>query len=262
MLSEHRLGYWVFGLSLFLCLIPLGGHANQKKGVVVVPVEDESGPGSPLQVSGHASFLETVNANELTSSRSEEVRARNISGKPILLFVASFEDAGPKSGGEDFDLAVDSFLKEKAILPGEDLILLQRPFGEHYTTESFGKTAVREVGKTAFSEERPPKALFHLRFVQFSDGSTFGDPVIAAKWLDERKSTMVSLKKLRQVYEEQGEAALLQALEQDTPGTQPTSLWSQIRELRRTSGAQAAVTLIDHLLLVASQHDAELGQSR
>jgi hypothetical protein len=253
MLNEHRSGYWSFCLSLLLCLISPGVHADQKTGALVVPIEDKSGPGSPLQISGHVSFVETVIANKVTSSRSENVKARNISDKPILLLVASLEDAGPKSSGEDFDLVVDNFFKEKAMLPGEDVTLLQRPFGEHYTSEPFRSTS---------SEERPPKAQFHLGFVQFSDGSTFGDSAAARKWLDSRESTLVYLKKLRQQYYEQGEPALLQALKVTPAAAQSDSLWNEIRELQRTSGTQATVTLIDHVLSVALQHATGLVRSR
>ncbi len=81
--------------------------------------------------------------------------------------MATLEDAGPRSSGEDFDLSVDDFFQENTMLPGEDVVLLQRPFGERYTSGPF---------RTEPGEERPPKAPFHLQFVQFSDGSTLQRP--------------------------------------------------------------------------------------
>jgi hypothetical protein len=253
MLNEDRFGHWIFGLPLLLCLIPLGGHADQKPDPLVVLVEDSSGPGSPLQVSGSVSFVESVVAHEVTSYRSEDVRVRDISHEPILLIVASFEDAGPKSSGENFDLVVDDFFKEKVILPGEEVVLLQRPLGQHYTSEPF---------RAARGDERPPRAQFRLLFAQLLDGSTFGDPVAAKKWLDMRQSTLVSLKKLRQTYYERGVSHLLNALDEDPTAALPTSPWSEIRATVQTGGAQAAATLIDHILAVALEREKRLGRDR
>jgi hypothetical protein len=249
-LNQHRTAHLIVCLSLLLLAV---GHADEKTRRVTVPIEDTSVPGSPLQISGHVSFDETVVANEVTSHRSEDVRARNMSGKPILLIVASFQEAGPKSSGEDVEIVVDSFFQEKPMFPGETVPLWRRPFGEHYISEPF---------RLDPNQERPGKAQFCLRFVQFSDGSTFGDPTAARKWLDGRDSTLVSLKKLRQIYNEQGEPSFLQALEKDLNADGSSSLWNQIRRIKRTRGAQAAATFIDRTLLLASLHSASLVKNK
>ena len=170
-----------------------------------------------------------------------------MSGKPILLIVASLQEVGPKSSGEDVEMVVDSFFQEKVIIPGETVRLWHRPFREHYISEPF---------RLDPNQERPGKAQFCLRFVQFSDGSTFGDPTAARKWLDGRDSTLVSLKKLRQIYSEQGEPSFLQALEKDPNADGSGSLWNHIRRIQRTKGAQAAAAFIDRTLVLASLHKA------
>jgi hypothetical protein len=253
MLNEDRFGHWILGLPLLLCLIPLGGHADRKPDPLIVPVEDSSGAGSPLQVSGSVSFVESVAANEVTSYRSEDVRVRDISHEPILLIVASFEDAGPRSSGENFDLVVDNFFKEKVILPGEEVVLLQRPLGQHHTSEPF---------RVARGDERPPRAQFRLLFAQLLDGSTFGDPAAAKKWLDMRHSTLVSLKKLQQVYYERGAPHLLNALDEDPAAASSTSPWNEIRATVQTGGAQAAAALVDHILAVALEREERLDRYR
>lgn len=242
--------YRLFLMFASLCLIPPTGYAGNQASTRVVVIVDKTEPGSPLRVSGRVSFSETVVDKQVTSYRSEDVRARNISNNPVLLLVAYFDEAGPRSSGEDFDLVVDRFFQDEPILPGEDVILLRRPSGEHYISEPF---------RTSLDQQRPPKAEFLLRFVQFSDGSTFGDPAAATKWLNSRGSMLLALRALRQAYHEQGETAFLRALEKDTVEAQ-NSDWNRIRQLQRASGTQAALTLVDHLLAVALQHEAELGQ--
>ncbi len=249
-MNRHRAAHLIVGLSM---LLVAAGHADQKTRIVTVPIEDTTVPGSPLQVSGQASFDETVVANGVTSHRSEDVTARNISAKPILLIVASFQEAGPKSSGEDVEIVADRFFREKAVLPGEIVSLWHRPFGEHYISEPF---------RLDPSQKRPAKAQFSLRFVQFSDGSTFGEPRAAKKWLDGRNSTLISLKHLRQIYDEQGEPSFLQALEKDPKADGSSPLWNQIRTIQRTRGARAAAAFIDRELRLASLHSASLVRNK
>jgi hypothetical protein len=240
-------------LLMLLCLwhVPITGHTDQKVGMREVAVVDKTEPGSPLQVSGHVSFDESVVDNQVTSSRSENIRARNVSGKRMLLLVAYFEEAGSRSSGEDFELVVDKFFQDETILPGEEVILLQRPMGEHHTSEPF---------RMSLDDKSPPIAEFLLRFVQFSDGSTFGDPAAATKWINSRKSVLQALRALRQAYRDGGEAAFLQNLQKYPTGGQASSDWNQITQVQQTSGTQAAVTFLDHLLASSLQHQVELEQ--
>ena len=74
-----------------------------------VPVTDKSDPGSPLQISGTASFTESIVRNSVTSSSNFKVKARNVSGKAIVLLLASFDEAGPHCGGTHHPVEIDHF---------------------------------------------------------------------------------------------------------------------------------------------------------
>ena len=232
---------------LVLTFFALDAHSYQNAQPIVVPIKDVSASGSPLQVSGSVSFLEIVTGNEVTHSRSEDISARNISDKPILLIVGSFEESGPKSGEWGFDLTVDRFLEKQPIGPGEKVTLLERPFGEEVTVESFKGSAMGEA--------RPPKTEFRLQFVQFGDGSTFGDPSAAKESFSRRESAIAFLKKLRRTYDEGGDSALMQAVEQAPETGQPHALWIRIRERQQTGGAQGVLTYIDDTLSVVSKYE-------
>jgi hypothetical protein len=58
-----------------------------------VPVTDKSDPGSPLQISGTASFTESIVRNSVTSSSNFKVKAGMYPGKAIVLLLAA--DAQP-----------------------------------------------------------------------------------------------------------------------------------------------------------------------
>ena len=64
-----------------------------------VLVVDKSDLGSPLKISGTASFTELIVANSVKSSSSFKVDARNVCEKAIILVLAYFDEAGPHGGG-------------------------------------------------------------------------------------------------------------------------------------------------------------------
>jgi len=238
---------WSFLVLVLTCISCPSGSAEQK-GELVVPIEDKSEVGSPVEVSGEVSFLETPMANRVSISRSAHVKVRNISEKPILLLVASLIDAGPRSSPEAFDLARDQFLKDKAIQPSEEVMLLQPPDGESHTAEPL---------KNPIAEGKPPKAEFRLQFVQFADGSSFGDSGAAKEYIDSRESKLSFLRTLEKAYREQGESGFLKALEQ-YPSAKGPALWDQVREQQSANGTEAAVVFVRHLISMGMQHEAGL----
>ena len=60
-----------------------------------VPVVDKSDSGSPLEISGTATFTEQMVANSVTASSTFKINARNTSRKGIVLLLAYFDEAGP-----------------------------------------------------------------------------------------------------------------------------------------------------------------------
>jgi hypothetical protein len=239
---------WMSYLVISVCIgCPRIGAGQER--AVVVPVQDKSEPNSPLQVSGELSFADTVIANEVETAHSELVKVRNISDKPILLVVASLDEAGPRSSPEDFDLTTDNFFKDKPIQPGDEVTLLQQPRGERYTINPF---------KSATGEGRSPKAEFRLQFVQFADGSIFGNLETGKKYIASRQSTLSALKALDKAYREQGESGLLQTLEQYPTAKRPDALWAQIREQQRVNGTEPSVLFVRRLISMGMEHESAL----
>jgi hypothetical protein len=94
-----------------------------------VPVVDKSDPGSPLKISGTASFTELTVSNSVRSSNSFRVDARNLSEKGVLLLRAYFDEAGPHGGRTQQVIQIDHFFWGQ-IGPGESFVLARkRPEG-------------------------------------------------------------------------------------------------------------------------------------
>src|SRR5207245_4722028 len=74
-----------------------------------VPVVDKSDSGSPLEISGTASFTEEVVGNSVTAFSEYEVMARNMSGKGVVLLVAYFDESGLHGGSTHHVLEFDPF---------------------------------------------------------------------------------------------------------------------------------------------------------
>ena len=86
-----------------------------------VPVVDKSDSGSPLEISGTATFTEQMVANSVTASSKFKINARNTSGKGIVLLLAYFDEMGPH-GGTQHIIQIDYFFRRHRA-PGDSFAL-------------------------------------------------------------------------------------------------------------------------------------------
>jgi hypothetical protein len=143
-------------------------------------VTDKSDPGSPLQISGTASFTESIVANSVTSSSNFKVKARNVSGKAIVLLLAYFDETGPHGGRTHHPVEIDHFFWG-AIAPGDSFVLAR----SRSRRRTFPPATVAE-----------PKAEAGVEYVQFMDGSSFGDETTAKDILGLRPVILEALRRL------------------------------------------------------------------
>jgi len=132
-------------------------------------------------VSGNITVQETVAGNEVSSLWVENVVARNISNKPILLLVGVLDAVGPRSDG-GYELVIDRFFSERLIQPAETIPL---PYG----TGQRGECCINPLG-----DVNEPKASFRVEFVQFVDGSTFANPATADQRAEHARRQHVKLR--------------------------------------------------------------------
>jgi hypothetical protein len=101
-------------------------------------------------------------------------------------------------------------------------------------------------------------------FVQFDDGSVWGDATVIADVMFQRTDAIKYLKSLRDAYSEGGDYALYQALRASVPSTGETDhrprigVHSRQLTLQQLPNGKAVVDRIDKDLATAEEHTAWL----
>ena len=257
-----------FTISLFvLCLCP--SLALQQD--FSVPILDKSGAGTPFQVDGKLTLRESTRANELEWSWGEKVTVKNVSDKAMVLFVATIVEIGRHSppvgrhaalgDGPTFQLEDDRFFKEKLIEPGESFLLRDTEPGDP------------DVGccVNPLAETHNPSAEYRVKFVQFGDGSVFGDPTEARGSLAIRRTILRGLRELLKSYDRAGESGFVASLKnlpsymidpslatkiKDEPPFFATAICRQIIARYESQGPSAALDETREILKTAEKHAA------
>ena len=225
--------------------------------VLTVPLVDKTGAGNPFQVSGRLLLSEAVRANELEWSWGENVVVKNVSGKPILLFVATLMEIGrhraapgrhsSPGNGPTYQLEDDRFFSEKLIKPGESLVLRDTAPG----------TPDVACCIDASAETRDPSAEFRVYFIQFADGSTFGDPADAREALAMRQMIVSGLRELLDSYSKLGAAGFAATLTEQSPFS-TTAICRQILTKYNEDGIRSALDRTEQILTTAERHAAAI----
>ena len=222
-------------LFCWLCLSPVS-FAQQEP--IDVPFDDAALSGSPIAATGKISVRETVAANEVTSSWDEDISATNRSTKSILLLIGDFDAIGPHSDGGTW-LTMEYFFGDP-ISSGETFSLVKRTFGR-------GFCCINPL------QTHEPKATFRLMFVQFLDGSTFGDPAKAKDALANRDRTLKALRTLAQVAA--GDKQRFQSqLEQQLRLDDTLGVFACIRQTQEQNGTDAAIARTYKILDAAEDY--------
>ena len=208
------------------CWLWLSSASLARQEPVDVPFEDAALTASPITATGKISVQETVAANEVKSWWEENVDATNRSTKPILLVIGEFDAISPHSNGGT-RLTMEYFFGDP-ISPGETFSLVTRSFVQ----DSCCMNPLRETHE--------PKATFRLMFVQFLDGSTFGDAAQAENALANRDRTLKALRTLAQVAAKDKRRFQLQ-LERELRLDDTLGVFASIRETQERKGADAAI---------------------
>jgi hypothetical protein len=208
-----------------------------------IPVVDKSDPGSPLKISGTASFTELIVANSVKSSSSFEVHARNVGDKAIILVLAHVDKTGPHGVGTHQVIPRDHFFWGN-IAPGESLVLAR---------DGPGGTSACCVSTRGPANEL--QAEIRVQYVQFIDGSTFGDATTAKDILCTRSAILDVLRRLDNAGNSENFLALL--AQKIQPEDADTFL-ETFRRTRKSHGTAAARAQVHTGLTAAAAHAAAM----
>jgi len=232
---------WLRLLPLLCIVLPSTSLAQQK--VIEVPFDNTAVSGSPIEVTGKVLVQETIAGNQVRSAWEENVTAKNISPKPILLLLGILDAIGPYSDG-GYELRIDRFFSQDVIPPQATIPLAS------------GTTTLKDACCiNPLDEAEDPKADFRVLFVQFLDGSTFGDPDSAQDMLKNRASALHDLRGLIRAYLDHGAPAFQSRLQQ-VHGI----VFVRIRRTNKEEGADAAISQARKMLAIAEEHQAKFGK--
>ena len=201
---EHRarkcgrrlLPYPVFAFLTIALTVPNGASCSTaERRMQLFNVSPE---GSPIGVSGYVTYRYD-DSKAFPFSYQENISAKNISHKNVLLMVMHLGANGTPGRDETFS---QEYFFGDALEPGAVEV-----YDEPAT--SFGQ-AVNGVPLIDDGHDQHAVARVRVEFVQFSDGSAWGDAGSAENVLKMRSETLAELDMLEHIYEQAGEEAFLE----------------------------------------------------
>jgi hypothetical protein len=220
------------------------GSTQQSSSVLV----DASDKGSPVILSGTVSSSNDLATGTLGVTFHMNVRATNTSHKDILLTVITMDMTDASGFRRDYTKINDYFFTSE-LLKASGIETLQDTLAP--LPEAVGKIDVRPT---------VPKASARVAFVEFLDGSTWGDPEAGKEILIERRLTWNKLNHLSQTFRTEGEHQFLSEL------TEPSELQTIVYLQRLYNGNNKDVEMvlknINAMLAQADLHGAQMGSAR
>ncbi|HKF49155.1 MAG TPA: hypothetical protein VKB38_17485 [Terracidiphilus sp.] len=214
-------------------------------------MSDVRGQDSPIRVSGQVIFQDDP-SQAIRYTWRVEASIANMSDKDVVVSVVHFEARGINAAGLDDQRSDERFFGQKNLQAG----------GVENISGSVRLGAPTLNGKPVSEEVAPdtmPAASAEVTFVQFVDGSTWGDADIGRRLIRERTNTLNELNWLEQVLNERGAGAFIHDLSISNLGLQ----YPAVGALVSHCGSDAAC-LIDGLhsmLQTATERQAEMKDS-
>jgi hypothetical protein len=213
----------VFGMFLFACSLLVGQ---------TVSISDDSPAGSPVSIKGTVVFRDSLNAEC-------SITGQNHGSISIIALVVELKLTMPSGEPGRMMFQRDHFFKPLTIsLPKTDFIVTSDCQTGHEL----------DIPRTPAAPEAHAKAIY----MQFEDGSTWGDTKVGAALMGQRTGVLAFLKSLKTAYSSDGTAGLEKALAQDQkPGSMVWSKLAGLRMIRDASGISAVVETVDQNLATA-----------
>jgi hypothetical protein len=230
----------------------------------VVPVTDKSDIANVLQFSGNVSYLEQFVENEsgrppntryLETTSTSDVSAKNVSGRRILLVIATLDTSGSYGCSTSHSVEHTDHFWGMPLEPGKSIVV------SHGRGTS---SSLADPNRPCANPDRAPsepKADARTVFVQFDDGSTLGDQEAASDVLNQRASILKALKQLDEVYAQQGEQGFLALLSADFGDSRLPQIVF-LRETAKQSGSDAAIQEVRRLLQRAERNQARFAAAQ
>jgi hypothetical protein len=201
-----------------------------------------SGSRSPIQIVGYLIFRDDPATN--VRVYCVYASARNVSTKKISYWSVGFETTGGSGPGLNLIQSNDYFFTGDVFAPGQTAKVPSSPISLVIRTGNNDSPAETGAPDAATASAR-------IKFVQFIDGSTWGEREYAVHVHQLRRATLDKFESLQHLYSEGGEKAFVDALEE------PTGLpfFEQIKSDCQSQNADSvcARQAIQRMLTIAAQ---------
>ena len=241
----------LFRISLVVMCLAMSNLLGQ-----TIQISDDTAKGSPVTVKGTITF----DPNDL-DKKTCSITGHNHTDRMIVAFTmivnVTKPDGEPAPEGHilrDLFLLDSAMLAKRAPQPQMDFPVFE------VNTHCGGGV---HSGTRRIPIPKPPEAHIKFTFVQFDDGSVWGDDKDIAEAMFQRTETVKYLQSLRDAYSDGGDYALYQAL-QDSGRARETDhrfrymLHGKRLNLLKLNNAKAAADAIDKDLATAEEHAAWL----
>lgn len=205
---------------------------------VSVPINDKSVPASPLENAGTVTLSQFIEESNWLMSHAEEWTVRNRSSKSIVTIIETLLVHYSNGRSEEIQSQYELFFSPDPLKPG--------------STTSFSSTRSSPRTVSPLNHSQPlttPSSEVFARWVQFDDGTTFGDGTYAKQLLLNRKAILDALKQLDKIYDSKGPDEFAQQLQQQPyPSPDVNGYIEHIRRVQAHEGTEKAIqTLRMHL---------------
>jgi hypothetical protein len=227
----------------FACVALLFLHVSAVADDFVVPIIDKSASGSPLENIGSVTLSETIKDGQSTRSRKIEWTVRNKSPKAIVTVVETLIFRYPSGESVEMKSEYEAFFGPKLVKAGGTISFSDNPSG------------VQISGASSSSHE--PSCEVIARWVQFEDGSTWGDIGSAEELLKNRAAIFSRLKQLDDIYKLQGAEQF--ALELQKQGQSEVDGYiGYLRREQSKHGTQATIDELEGHLTFADAYERQV----
>jgi hypothetical protein len=203
-----------------------------------IKVVEEPSQSSPVAITGTV-IAPDRQAGVTAGECKAKLTVRNTSTKPIVVFVFHLEVKG--TGYTDWNLTMqqDNFYSEHQLGPGSvmPMEITRRPTPQRVDSDA---------------EEQSPQAVVSVQFVEFLDGTTWGDSAVGLQVKNERRIHLQNLKDLWQVYQTGGDTEFEIALLKPSSDDAVEILQAMYRE---RNNLRVVTDRLSKLLAFAEAHE-------
>lgn len=225
-------------MMLPLVLVVLLFAAPQSQ--VTIPVAVTTAPDCPVTLTGQITYIDKGSGVARYSSEGK-LLAKNISDKPILLLIVKGE----------FD---DGRAIRTAQTNQNDYFFVSDMFSPNAIVSLDISAGARGYGSAEQHNPPPPTprhATAYVAFVEFDDGSYWGNLGAAEEVLQDRIAAWRRLNELQQIYRLKGEQAFLAEL---TRNSNPIAIEWLRDTYEKDKNLAAAVVQLNEMLAAADSH--------